>query len=304
MRATFSNPFEAEGRWFKGNLHAHTLNSDGEESAEQLVNAYKGAGYDFLSITDHGKLTETEGLSTPDFLLIPGEEVCVGSSETGRFFHIVGASIRGEIPVEDLDEDGSPQNVIDLVRDLGGVAWIAHPYWSDLNNNDLAGLQRHLGVEVYNTNCELTIGRGLSSVHWDDLLVKGLRPLGLAVDDAHSRERPYLPGDSCRAWVNVRAESLSANSIIGSLMSGLFYSSCGPEITGIEIHGDEIMVSSSKARSIAFISNGGLGEKNTAEADSLVGANYSLRGGERYIRVEVTDLEGRTAWSNPIFLEP
>jgi len=303
MRATFSNPFEAKGQWFKGNLHTHTLNSDGEESAEQLVNAYRGAGYDFLSITDHGKLTETEGLSTPDLLLIPGEELCVGSSETGRFFHVVGANIGGEIPVDDLNEDGSPQNVIDLILGLGGVAWIAHPYWSDLNNKDLAGLQRHLGVEVYNTNCELTIGRGLSNVHWDDLLVKGLRPLGLAVDDAHSRERPYLPDDSCRAWVNVKAESLSTRSIIDSLTSGLFYSSCGPEITGIEIRGEEIVVSSSRARSIAFISNGGLGEKNTAEAGSLISAKYSLKGGERYVRVEVTDRKGRTAWSNPIFLE-
>lgn len=127
-RSAFGNPFKAEERWFKGNLHTHTLNSDGEMSPRQIVEAYEEAGYDFLSITDHGKLTDTDEFSPQGLLLIPGEEVCVGSSESGRFFHVVGVGIRGEIPVKDLDRGVTPQRAIDLIRGLGGEAIVAHPY--------------------------------------------------------------------------------------------------------------------------------------------------------------------------------
>ena len=303
MLSLFGNPFEAEGRWLRGNLHTHTLNSDGEMSPGQIVKAYEEAGYDFLSITDHGKLTGTDELSPQGLLLIPGEEVCVGSSESGRFFHVVGVGIRGEIPVKDLDRSVSPQRAIDLIRGLGGEAIVAHPYWSGLTQNDLVGLRGHLGLEVYNTTCELAIGKGLSSVHWDGLLAKGLRLMGFAVDDAHSRERPYLPRDSCRACISVRAESTTEDCIMEGVRRGLFYSSNGPEIRNIEIEEDEIRVSSSPARSIAFISNEWLGQKNTAETGTIEEACYKLTGGETYVRVEVTDREGRTAWSNPFFIE-
>lgn len=304
MRAIFNNPFEAGGRWFKGNLHTHTLNSDGRLSARQLVTRYKEAGYDFLSITDHGKRTDTRRLSTPGFLLIPGEEICVGSSEAGRFIHIVGINIRREIPVKDLDSEGDPQKVIDLIRELGGIAWIAHPYWSGLTLNDLKGLKGHLGLEVYNTTCDLKINRGFSNVHWDNLLVSGKRVFGFAVDDAHSEEREHLPNDSCCAWINVRAESLTVDDVMSSIRMGLFYSSNGPEIWDIKIREGEIAVSTSPVRTISFVSNGGLGEKNTAETGYLHGAVYSLKGGESYVRIEVSDRNGRTAWSNPLFLEP
>ncbi len=303
MRSVFGNPFEAEGRWFRGNLHTHTLNSDGEMSPGQIVEAYEEARYDFLSITDHGKLTDTDELSSQGLLLIPGEEVCVGSSENGRFFHVVGVGIYGEIPVKDLDRSMTPQRAIDLIRGLGGEAIVAHPYWSGLTQNDLVGLRGQLGLEVYNTTCELDIGKGLSSVHWDSLLANGLRLLGFAVDDAHSKERPYLPRDSCRAWISVRAVSLMEDRIMDSIRRGLFYSSNGPEIRNLEIKEDEIRVTSSPARSIAFISNEWLGQKNTAETGTIEEACYKLTGGETYVRIEVTDREGRTAWSNPFFIE-
>ncbi len=304
MRMIFNNPFRAEGKWFKGNLHTHSLNSDGHRSVEQLVTRYKDTGYDFLSITDHGKLTDTRKLSTPSFLLLPGEEICVGSSEGGRLIHIVGINIQGQIPVNDLDKEGDPQIVIDLIRELGGVAVVAHPYWSGLNLNDVKGLKGYLGVEVYNSTCDFAINRGLSNVHWDNLLVSGKRIYGFAVDDAHNMKRKYLPDDSCCAWINVKAESLTGDDIMNSIQKGLYYSSNGPEIKDIEIKQDQIKVSTSPVRTISFVSNGGLGQKNTSETGYLDEAVYSLKGREIYVRIEASDQKGLTAWSNPVFLEP
>ena len=45
--------FASSGRWFRGNLHTHSDRSDGMAPAEQVIAAYRSAGYDFLVLTDH-----------------------------------------------------------------------------------------------------------------------------------------------------------------------------------------------------------------------------------------------------------
>lgn len=43
----------AEARWFKGNLHTHTLWSDGDDYPEMVADWYKRNGYHFLGLSDH-----------------------------------------------------------------------------------------------------------------------------------------------------------------------------------------------------------------------------------------------------------
>jgi hypothetical protein len=43
-------------RWWKGNLHTHSLWSDGDDYPEMVVDWYKTHGYDFLAISDHNVL--------------------------------------------------------------------------------------------------------------------------------------------------------------------------------------------------------------------------------------------------------
>ena len=45
-------------RWWKGNLHTHSLWSDGDDFPEMVVDWYKARGYDFLAISDHNVLHE------------------------------------------------------------------------------------------------------------------------------------------------------------------------------------------------------------------------------------------------------
>ena len=56
----FANPFSAPGTWFKGNLHTHTTVSDGSRTPETTAQAYREAGYDFLALSDHMKVTVIE----------------------------------------------------------------------------------------------------------------------------------------------------------------------------------------------------------------------------------------------------
>src|SRR5687767_13345250 len=67
-------------RWFKGNTHTHTLNSDGDSTPDAVVRWYREHGYQFLVLTDHNFLTSVAGLNAlhgadEQFLVIKGEEV-------------------------------------------------------------------------------------------------------------------------------------------------------------------------------------------------------------------------------------
>jgi hypothetical protein len=45
-------------RWFKGNLHTHSLWSDGDDYPEMIADWYKQRGYQFLAMSDHNVLAE------------------------------------------------------------------------------------------------------------------------------------------------------------------------------------------------------------------------------------------------------
>lgn len=49
-----------EARWYKGNLHTHSLWSDGNDFPEMIVDWYAQQGYDFLSLSDHNILSRGE----------------------------------------------------------------------------------------------------------------------------------------------------------------------------------------------------------------------------------------------------
>src|SRR5438552_2278125 len=74
----FSQTPQTPSRWFKGNLHTHTINSDGDSPPYDVMAWYKRNGYQFLAITDHNTFTDPALYDTnpnDNFLLIGAEEV-------------------------------------------------------------------------------------------------------------------------------------------------------------------------------------------------------------------------------------
>lgn len=51
---------ESEVRWWKGNLHTHSLWSDGDDYPEMITDWYRENGYHFLAFTEHNTLLEGE----------------------------------------------------------------------------------------------------------------------------------------------------------------------------------------------------------------------------------------------------
>src|SRR2546422_577929 len=50
----------ARSPWWKGNLHTHSLWSDGDDYPEMIVDWYKQHGYQFLALSDHNILLQGE----------------------------------------------------------------------------------------------------------------------------------------------------------------------------------------------------------------------------------------------------
>src|SRR5687767_3878022 len=91
-----SQPAPAAGRWYKGNTHTHTLNSDGDSTPDEVVTWYREHGYQFLVLTDHNYMTGVTGLNAvhgaPDkFIVIQGEEVT--TRVAAKPVHINGVAI-------------------------------------------------------------------------------------------------------------------------------------------------------------------------------------------------------------------
>jgi hypothetical protein len=294
----FENPFEADGEWYKGNLHTHTTNSDGAWSPDRVAAEYRAKGYNFLFITDHGTVTDVSGLSGDGLLVLNGTELGAGKSEVGHSYHLAVLNLKETVSAKSAS---TLQGLIDLLRSKGAEVIIAHPYWSGLTINDFSNLEGYIGVEVFNSTCHFAIAKGHSAVHWDDLLVRGNRVVGFAVDDAHEHSRDDRPLDICYAWIMAKLPELTEAAVMSAIKSGRFYASNGPTIHDISVKDGKISVSTSEVKVINFIANVSSGRSITAKGDEvLTQAEYQLRASEKYIRVECFDRNGRGAWSNPV----
>ncbi len=50
--------YQSPARWWKGNLHTHSLWSDGDQFPEMIGDWYRQRGYNFLALTDHNVLSQ------------------------------------------------------------------------------------------------------------------------------------------------------------------------------------------------------------------------------------------------------
>jgi hypothetical protein len=301
-----TDPFRAGGEWLRCALHAHTTNSDGELSPEMLVRHYEWAGFDVLAITDHW--VRTVERSTKKLLVIPSTELNAVAGD-GHDAHVLALGV--EADPDPPDAFAPLAEVVAWIREHGGVPFLAHTYWSGLRTSDWEGCEGLVGIEVWNAGCELEIGRGDSTVHWDEALEAGHALSALATDDSHH------PGyDSGFAWTMVRAAERSQEAVLDALRNGRFYGSTGPAIHEVEHANGAVVVHCSPAASVTLVSArhrgaranaGRLGYPNATtilERDSaglITACRLEKPPLAPYGRVEVADTLGRRAWTNPLW---
>lgn len=301
-------------KWYKGNTHTHTLNSDGDSTPEAVVKWYKDNRYNFLFITDHEFLTPVEPLNREfgvpgEFVIFSGQEVT--DSLNKKPLHINGLGLRtvcmpqkGTTVVENLQKN------IDCVRAAGGVPQINHPNfgWA-LNADDIRKLERASLIEIYNGHPFVNnLGGGGSpgaEMIWDDLLSSGMKIYGVADDDSHyfkrlgDRSAP-TPG---QAWIFVRAVELTTTEILAAIERGDFYASTGVELASIDTTPKQITVNIKEEKwsryLVQFIGKGGRVLRTVTSNPAI----YTIRGNEAYVRAKVIESNGKIAWTQPVFLK-
>ncbi len=300
----FSCRTEAPLRWYKGNFHTHTTNSDGDTVPEAVIWWYKEHGYNFLAFTDHNFLTETapyQNLSDENFILIPGMEV------SDRFenvpLHILALGLRDQTlnPAGGADVLGVLQNNVTAIRAAGAVPVLCHPNfgWA-YGADELSRIRDAVLFEVLNAHPAVNNAgkNGVPSTEemWDIVLTRGKRMFGLGTDDMHALAT--YPGKS---WVMVRAPELTEKAVLAALESGDFYVSTGVTLDEVRLKGSRIRLRIKPEEGIGyatfFIGSGG----RILKSDSSLSPSFKFSGKGKYIRAKVVDSKGRLALSQPIF---
>lgn len=238
------------GLWLKGEVHCHTTVSDGLLSPREVASFYRMRGYDFLVISDHESICRLKDF---DGIYQPGVEVSRGKCRLGEPYHIVALGVDDQAILDIKDA----QLFIDYVNEMGGLTFIAHPYWSGLLHEDLVKLENYVGVEVYNTGCDVEVAKGYSQTHWDNLLSSHRKVWGLAVDDAHRYFLP--PEDADGGWVWINVDDPDPDEVLKSIREGRFYSSMAPKITNFKLESDLLCIESSPISRLNIVTANGRG---------------------------------------------
>ncbi|MBI3403995.1 MAG: CehA/McbA family metallohydrolase [Acidobacteria bacterium] len=313
---------QAQPRWFKGNTHTHTINSDGDSSPDAVVRWYKEHGYNFIVLSDHtyidrGQITPVDGLNAVfalpgTFLVLSGVEV-TDRVENAQV-HLIGVGVRetvlakgGATRVEALQSDAR------AIRAAGGLPHINHPNWVwSLTAQDLIAATEAKHFELMNGHSGVNNFGGGSTPSteemWDTVLSTGRVLYGMGTDDAHDfkgelRSDKQNPG---RAWVMVRATELSREALLAALDRGDFYSSTGVTLKSYEADAREIRIELPEDASrnalryrTYFIGKDGA----VLKRDETLQPAYQFKGDELYVRARIEASNGSRAWTQPVFLK-
>jgi len=216
-----------------GNLHVHTVYSDGTGLHREVAEAAARAGLDFVVVTDHNVWVEGVEGYHDGVLLLVGEEVH-DVRRRPQASHLLVYGAEAELAPRAAD----PQGLIDEADRRGGLCFLAHPFekgsplgpdlapipWEDWD------VEGYVGLEIWNTMSEfkgllrhrlaavfyaLFPGAGLRGPfratlrRWDELLAAGRRVVAIGGADAHAEaysmgplRRTVFPYEDLFRWVN------------------------------------------------------------------------------------------------------
>lgn len=217
--------------WYRGDLHAHSIHSDGSLDVPELVQFWRDRNVDFMTLSDHDTISgigQVRSLADDDLLTMGGMEI---STFLG---HAVAIGIHDWFEWRTLHGKQIPvptiaQNIIDS----GGLFIIAHPRddgepwccgcrW--LHEDMMPG--NALAVEIWNGYWNHANEEALRLFYsW---LNQGHRIVATSGTDLHHLSQVNGMGQGA---VNVvYADDLTEAAIIAGVKAGRSYISAGPEL--------------------------------------------------------------------------
>jgi hypothetical protein len=241
VSAFTDKPLKAGPAWYRGDLHMHTAESDGECTSQsgqkvacplyKTVEAAAARGLDFIAISDHNAMSqfEDERELRPYFdrlLLLAGREITTFHGHANVFGTTGFIDFRlGGAQVPDFNA------MLARVEILGGLISINHPQspsgeicmgcgWT-VPNTDYKRVQ---AIEIVNGGVTAALGgvvdNPISGISfWEDLLDKGFRLTAVGGSDNHNGPSivPPLVGVPVTA---VYADNLSDRAILSAIRAG------------------------------------------------------------------------------------
>ncbi|MDR6549171.1 CehA/McbA family metallohydrolase [Paenibacillus qinlingensis] len=302
-------------RWLKGDLHTHSVNSDGTYTIEENAAIMEELGCDFIAMTDHNAVSQN--MTYPrntNVLMIPGMEF------TTNFGHSNFLGVADPILDFRVKEQGDVEAKIAEARANGAKIVINHPHcefcpWEWDFNVD------HDWVEVWNGPFADRNARAVQ--WWHDQLVSGRRLVAVGGSDTH-RPDPYVKHAMPCTWVY--ASEKTVDGILRAIDLGhvcITYAPQGPFVElncGTYMVGDVVPAGES-INEVAFqaedlligdtvklISNRGLEKEIEVTEAGRLAFQFEIQG-TTFIRAEVwrhfeeVDMTLMAALTNPIYLD-
>jgi predicted metal-dependent phosphoesterase TrpH len=306
-RATLRKP--AERNWYRGDLHAHTIYSDGDATPGELMVAAYEAGLDFLGITDHNRAQSPVDLvpSGDEWpVLVPGVEV---TTYAGHF------NVWGTDTWYDFRDPSAKglQAAIAAARKDGGLVAMNHPkpFGPEWLYPEVTGFH---GVEAWNGWWSGLNGVALAA--WDAALRRSEKVVLLGGSDVHFPGRPGHATNPLTPakighptlWIQTR-KPLSDKSILEAVKTGQAFltdSPDGPELY-ISRENDLVTIRTVAGKGTALVLVGATGiiatEAITDDDQSWSFAINILGKGQPYVRAQLVGETGEIrALSNAMWL--
>jgi hypothetical protein len=277
---TVENPYALPNpgaTWFKGNLHASSVQGIGKDLPRAVGEFYRSRGYAFLGISDQNTYTWIDGYQRRGVTAVPIIQASY------PFGNLLALGIDHWLP------SNTPQEAVDWIRRDGGFPILTAAADKPPASEASQGLRGLYGIEVYNARSQADL-----TELWDALLSRGEHVFAFAGDDLRS----VSDQAAGKAWIEVLAFQPDLDSIFEALKQGAFIASTGAHFKRLELEGRIISVEADGNASLRFIGKGG---RLLAVTDTGLGS-YTLTGAEGYVRVEVLADDGSRAWSQPFFL--
>ena len=306
--------------WYRGDLHGHTIHSDGSWDIPEFVEYMRGHGLDFVTLSDHNTIS---GLAQHRSLAENGF-VAIGGTELSTFLgHALALGIQEYFDWRvGTDHELTMPELAQRILDAGRLFVIAHPM--AVGDPECCGCHwEHLdmmpgnapAVEIWNGWWSDYNEQGVQLYYrW---LNEGHRLVATSGTDIH--ERPPANAQGRAATNVVYAEHFSEEGILTALKHGHSYISAGPELvleavaqsSAKAMMGDSlpaeaatIMVRWKDAHPgsiVRLIADGVVHESHSVEA--MGEARWMLDAGQaQWINAELRDADGSMwAVTNPIF---
>ena len=305
-----------DGSFYKANLHCHSTCSDGHFTPEELKRMYRDRGYQILAYTDHNRMDLHNDLTDGEFLAINGLEIGYGEYPKGDWRYAIRRNCDIGMLAPDPSVTVAPeyprgfystQTVLETMkryREAGFFVIHNHPGWSLERFHDYEPYVDMHAMEIFNYGSYVCGFEETNPRVYDDMLLAGKKIFCIAADDNHNY--PNRP-DSFGGFTVIKAEKLEYQAVMDALFAGHFYASQGPEIKELYVDEESVLhVETSPAVRIAITTPTKLctaAYDTEGNGQSVTKASLKLEPFMKYVRVTVTDAQGKQAFSNAYFME-